>query len=49
MKWQFFYSEDMTEVVFECWARDSEEAYNIAYESYGPQVEDWYYKPLKPS
>lgn len=28
--------------------RDYDEAYNIAYESYGPQVKDMYYSEVKP-
>jgi hypothetical protein len=44
MNYQFFTSEDLSEVVFECWAVDAEEAFNIAYDSFGPQVEDWYYR-----
>jgi len=47
--WQFFYEDSPETIEFEIKARDCKEAYDVAYEHYGPQVESMFYKPIKPS
>jgi len=46
-KFQFFDTEDCTNIVFECVARGYEEAFHFAFDSMGPQVHDWYCKQMK--
>ena len=43
--WIFFEQGNETNPQFEVEAMFSKDAYEIAYEKYGPQVDDLYYKP----
>ena len=42
----FFYDEKL---VFQTMAKNPNHAFEIAYETHGPQVEDWYYRMKKDS
>jgi len=42
--WIFFEEGNEDEILFECEADDHEEAFDVAFESMGPQVNDWMYK-----
>lgn len=42
-RWKFFYEGEENGWTFEVEAKDHEEAYEIAYETHGPQVADMMY------
>jgi len=46
--WLFFFEDEGPEGEnsFTVVAKDHEQAFELAFESYGPQVNDMYYKPL---
>lgn len=46
-RWKFFYDGEEDDWTFEIEAKDYEEAFNKAYETYGPQVESMLYKEVK--
>lgn len=48
MNTYIFFEEGSDEILYEVEAKDYEEAFDKAFDSMGPQVNDWYYK-LKPT
>lgn len=42
--YNFYYDERLTDFGFSVDAYNSKHAYNLAYNDYGPQVQDMYYK-----
>jgi hypothetical protein len=45
--WEFY--TESRDYTFTLWAKDEIEAYDKAYENYGPQVMQMSYKEIKPS
>jgi hypothetical protein len=46
-KFIFFDDDSCAHQVFECVARGYEEAFHFAFESMGPQVQEWYCKIVR--
>ena len=46
--WTFYENEKAEKIIFIITAQNNEQAYQLAYDKYGPQVEDYFYSEFKP-